>query len=350
MTATLPVSVDELPMSLADHLDGSYLDLDRRPLLAVLDTSCVRTGLHFQIKNGSPPKSVTSARDGLVRLYMEYDTLVETGKRLPRFARQFGVSVAELTRVLNEDWLPHINVVSIPPSWREIDSRALAVRKRDADDYPAAALAALLSPCILLTRNVKDFGALGVGALSQGVSGVVAAAKVEDGQARVRAVALIPALPIQAAGATVKWALQRFGSATWLAIGLLVAGGVYLYLDQAPERRERIKKVAAGIGTHLLEQYAAATAEVRQARAELVACLVPEPVYRSPASAMLRELALSYESLSAQQLAELIKPELRPAVADLRAQLRANDKTLFAQVRRGGFVLGRRYELPYLEM
>jgi hypothetical protein len=54
---------------------------------------------------------------------------------------------------------------------------------------------------------------------------------------------------------------------------------------------------------------------------------------------------MTQESLSAQQLAELIDPSVRPSVADLRACLRAKDKTLFTQVRRGGFALGRHYKL-----
>jgi hypothetical protein len=40
--------------------------------------------------------SVRSARDRSLRLFMEYDTLTETGERLLRFADQLGVSVAHL--------------------------------------------------------------------------------------------------------------------------------------------------------------------------------------------------------------------------------------------------------------
>ena len=47
-----------------------------------------------------------------------------------------------------------------------------------------------------------------------------------------------------------------------------------------------------------------------------------------------------------RELADLLDASPRPSVADLRAYLRANDKTLFAQVRRGGFVLGRHCKLP----
>lgn len=105
-----------------------------RPLPAVLDTACVRTGLHYQLRNGTPPASVTTARDGKIRLFMELETLAETLSHLPRFAEQFGVTVADLRRMLAEDWLPHIQVVKLPLSLRKLDPRAADVRDKDADD------------------------------------------------------------------------------------------------------------------------------------------------------------------------------------------------------------------------
>jgi hypothetical protein len=78
----------------------------------------------------------------------------------------------------------------------------------------------------------------------------------------------------------------------------------------------------------------------------LRASVVPRPEQRTPVSAILRELAASTESLSAQQLADLLDPSVRRPVADLRAFLRAHDVTVFDQVRRGGFVLGSHYHLP----
>jgi hypothetical protein len=122
------------------------------------------------------------------------------------------------------------------------------------------------------------------------------------------------------------------------------AGGIYWYRQQPPERRERIKEAAAGIGTHLMDQYAA-TGEVQQARLKLRACLVPKPEQRSVASAIMRELAVAPESLFAQQLADLLDASMRPRVANLRAYFRGND-ALFAQARHGGFELGRHYRLP----
>jgi hypothetical protein len=107
MTPTRTLSPEELAALLGDCADGSYFDLDRRPLPAVLDTDCVRSGLGHQLRYRCPPRSVMTARDGSVRLFMEYDTLVETSERLPRFADQLGVPTTELKRVLNKDWLPH---------------------------------------------------------------------------------------------------------------------------------------------------------------------------------------------------------------------------------------------------
>jgi hypothetical protein len=182
------MSSEELADLLASSYshDGRFVDLGRGPLLAVPDTSNVRTGLHHQLTHGSPPASITTARDGSMRVFMEYETLIETQRKLPRFAGQFGVPAAELTHILNE-WLPYIRVVKLRPSLRELDQRALDVRTFDPDDYPAATLAALLSPCILLTGNYTDFGPLGVQSEKQGVEAVVAGIAVKIGESRFQA-------------------------------------------------------------------------------------------------------------------------------------------------------------------
>jgi hypothetical protein len=346
VTTTRVLSEEELAALLADAADPDWPILGRRPLPAVLDTDFVQTGLHYQLSKGTPPRSVTTAQQGLLRLLMEYDTLAETGGKLPKFAAQLGVTAADLRRVLNEDWLPHIDVVKLPDSLRAADPRAVEVHDRDPGDYPAAALAALLSPCLLLTHNYKHFGALGVLTHKQSVDGVMAVVAINVGEMQVHAVVMLPALPARAAGAAFKWTYDRIGPVTWVIVAVLIGGGIYWYCKQPPERRERIKQVTTEIGGSYLEQYGAAAQITYQGRQLLRACLVPRPEQRSTASAILRELALSSESLSAQQLAELLDPPVRPSVTDLRAWLRYYDGTLVRQVRRGGFALGAHYELP----
>lgn len=333
------------PDELADLLARSYpiegwSDLGSRPLLAVLDTSCVRTGLRHQLQNHSSPLSLSTARDGSVRLFIEYETLAETGRKLPKFAKDLGVSAVELARLFDEEWLPYITVVRLPAELRQVDQRAAEVCALDPDDYPAAALAAMLSPCVLLTHNFKDFGPLGMRSWSQGPDAILAGIDLHVGQLHLNAVVMVPAAPVVALGAAVKWASEKIGPWVWLILCLVVIGGILLYKKQPQERRETIKKAVGEAGGFFLKETTRAAAEVSIARAQLHACLVPPPGDRTWHSAMLRELAMSDESLSAQQLAELLDESVRPPVASLRAFLRANDNTLFYQVRRGGFVLG----------
>lgn len=339
------------PEELADLLARFYsypgwFELSRGPLLAVLDTSCVRTGLHYQLRNGTPPASITTAQDSSIRLLMEYDTLVETNQKLPKFAKGLGVSTDELRRILNEDWLPYITVVRLPPELRQADERALAVRACDPDDYPAAALAAVLSPCILLTHNYTDFGALGVRTESQGVDGILAGINLRVGQMHLNVLVLVPVAPVRAAIGGTKWVYQKVGPYAWLILGGLVLLGILIYSRQPPERRERIKQSAIAFGKFMLDEATKASAEVAVARTQLTACVVPGPPSRTPEIAAVRALAAAEESLSAQQLAELLDESVRPPVAQLRAYLRANNETMVYEVRRGGFVLGsQRYKI-----
>ena len=348
MTAERVLTEEELAALLADAEEVSQLGLYRGPLPAVLDTDFVRTGLHHQLSNGTPPRSVRTARDGSLRLFMEYDTLTETRRKLPTFATQLGAPETDLRRILNQDWLPNIDVVKLPGLLRDADPRANRVRDLDPGDFPAAALAALLSPCLLLTHNYKHFGPLGVHTRTQGRDGVMAVVAINIGEMQVRAIVLIPASPVIAVGAAAKSAADRMGPVVWwiLAVlaGLAIGGGIWWYRKQPQERRDEIKHVAGEIGSHLMEEFSTAADGVGQARLRLRACVVPRPEPRSTTSAVLRELALSAESLSAQQLAELLDPQLRPPVADLRAWLREHDGTVFKQVRRGGFVLGSHYQ------
>jgi hypothetical protein len=213
------------------------------------------------------------------------------------------VPTNELVRTPNEDWLLYVKVVQLPSGLRQLDPRALAVRERDADDYPSAALAALLSPCVLITHD-RDFAALGVMTSNQGVEAIAAAVNLHVGQMHVRGIAMVPATPIVAVGATAKWAADRYGPVTWFILGGLLAGGIWYYFRQPVERRERLKEVAGKIGTTLLDEMTRAQGEVNRAQAQLRVGLVPRPDTRTAISAVLREMALSSDSLSAQQIVD----------------------------------------------
>ena len=83
MTADRVLSQEELAALIDEAMDPGWIGLDDRPLPAVLDTDFIRTGLHYQLSNGIPPRSVRTAREGSLRLFMEYDTLTETRSGCP---------------------------------------------------------------------------------------------------------------------------------------------------------------------------------------------------------------------------------------------------------------------------
>ena len=247
-------------------------ELGSGPIPAVLDTSCVRTGLHSQLVSGRPPACIAAVRSGATRMFMAQETLFETWELLPRFADQLDVPTATLHRHFAEEWLPWVSIVSLPDDVRELDGRAVEVRGLDPDDYPAAALAALLSPCILLTHNHKHFRPLGITVYGEGVDAVIATLDLRAGETRIQANVMMPVMPVLVLRAGTKWAADRIGPAAWLVLGLLLRGGWELYRCQPSERKERLKGVAATTGQFLLEDCGSAMACVHKAQVQLSAC------------------------------------------------------------------------------
>jgi hypothetical protein len=217
------------------------------------------------------------------------------------------------------------------------------IRLDDKDDFPAAPLATLLSLCPMLTHNYKHFGALSVRNHSQDADGVMA---VLGRQHR----------PDPAAGRhhdprTPAPSRHGLGHGEDRPVGLVIlgvvvaAGGIYWYNKQPTERRGQIKTTAGQSPPTRCRKHGKAADGVHQARLQLRVCIVPKPEHRTPTSEILRELALSPESLPAARLADLLHPSGRHSLAEIRAFPRANDSGLFIQVRRGGFMLGSRYQL-----
>ena len=101
MDSGVSVSTIDGYSSFVPRLDADQLrmirtmtELKEGPIPTVLDTSCVRTGLQYQLANGRLPVSIDAARSGRTRLFMELDTLNETWERLPRFAEQLNVPIS----------------------------------------------------------------------------------------------------------------------------------------------------------------------------------------------------------------------------------------------------------------
>jgi hypothetical protein len=247
--------------------------------------------------------------------------------------------------MFGNDWLPHISVVSLPESVRCLDHRAIAVGDLDFGDYPAAALAALLSPCILLTGNHHHFAPLGISYSRQFSDALIAAIDLRAGEYQIQGIIMVPAAPVYAAGAATKWAYGKVGPVALLLLAAVIVSGVFLYRRQPTERREAIRIVAGRFGEGFMEQYAEAQRAVNSAQNQLFACLVPPPDKRSIPSAVLRLLATACDSMSAEQISEGLPAEVQPSVDTLRRWMQVNKPLLFSEARRGSFRLGNRYSI-----
>jgi hypothetical protein len=334
------------------HVDPDYLrraailaEVGRGPIPSVLDTSYVRTGLEAQLRSGRPPRTILAGQEGRTRIFMEKETLDESWDRMNRFSNQLAVPVGRLRRMFGEHWLPHIKIVSLPDNVRCLDERALRVQDLDPDDYPAAALATMLSPCILLSGDYHHFSPLGVAYSRQGVDAVFAAIQVRVGERQLEAVAMVPAAPAYAIGAGTKWAYEKIGPLALVIVAGIVVGMIALYRRQPDDRRRAIREVASTAGNLLLEQYAQAQGVVAQAENRLSVCLVPPPEKRSVPSAVLRMLATADDSMSAKQLYDQLPAEVQPPLVPLRHWLHNNKPFFFSEARRGSFRLGTRYSI-----
>jgi hypothetical protein len=328
---------------LGDSFADSVYDMSA-PMLAVVDTCFVRTGLKTQLSNGKAPPSLLAMQTGSVRAFMEGDTLREVFAHFPKFATQMSVPESKLRELFKTEWLPFIRIVELPGHLRELDERSLAVQQNDKDDYAAGSLAAVLSPCIIMTHD-KDFEPLGFQNYGQAIVAIFLVDDVREGDAQLRAAVMIPTLPLIALGTGAKHAYDRYGPIALTFLALLVGAGVFAYSRQPDERKKLIRTGAGLVGRSLLEIYGETAAESRRIRHALARTLVPPAKDPHPFVSVLRTLATTPTSLSAQQLHDLLSPRYSFKVAELRAYLHENKSTLFFEERHGGFTLGLPYEV-----
>lgn len=121
----------------------------------------------------------------------------------------------------------------------------------------------------------------------------------------------------------------------------MAAGGIYVYKQQSQERKDTIWKVAHGVGGILLDEFTEEMAKINRARSLLGSYTVPPPEGRSAIAIVLRELAFSLDSMSAEQLYNTLDSSVWPSVTRLRQFLHAHKDDVFLEARRGSFVLGR---------
>ncbi|MGH2627373.1 MAG: hypothetical protein ACRDHY_12065, partial [Anaerolineales bacterium] len=214
---------------------------------------------------------------------------------------------------------------------------------RDPTDRPAATLATLLAPCLLLATD-RDFESLvpvepwRPGEPPSPVIGVRATLVLNDAMLHVNATVMVPVLPVAGAIGGVRWLGGRLSVSPWLLAAAIVGGGAFLYRRLDPQRRAAARRVLADVRTTVLEELVRAQAEQQTALCALERRVVPYLGPRSIEAVVLRELAVAGEALSAQGLWGRLHPTTRPGVTTVRELLRGHPATALAG--RGVWTLG----------
>jgi|GEM_PF-3386862 len=296
------------------------------PYLFVLDTEFFFSAFQSQLKRGGAPKSLQVAMRGVIRLFIASDTFFELlDKKLPDFADKLGTTVPVLERFLMM-WLDWLTLVDLPSDYS--DPRVKQLAERDASDVPAATLACLLAPCVLLTNDF-DFESLieDLESLSH-VLIVKAAVQLDNASGELRMVATVPTLPVAATVGGTRWVANRIGASPWVVGGVLMLTvallGIWAYRRMDDDDKTALRQFGTEVGTRYLEEVNDIQTRVSDARQTLTKRTVLPLATRNREQVVLRELAMADEALSAQRLWERLDPEARPGVHKVREILRTH--------------------------
>jgi len=261
--------------------------------VVVVDTNVLLRSVCYVAAHGTPSLLGQLALTGRAPLFIAPHVLGEFEERLPRVAGQQRVSPDAARQALADHLVPHLRVVEMTVS-DHLRPEIAAVRRihgdprvpsksrldGDPDDLPTAALAALLSPSLIVSAD-GVFARLGLAAVGDWIPIALEVLHVAGYEASFAdAVLLIDGLGrLVAAAGRQAWQVVTTHPRMSIAAGALLAALSATGRLPGPPNLKDLQRLGRS-GVPLIEQLAAAADRHQRSRSELL--LVENPPWRKP--------------------------------------------------------------------
>lgn len=241
-----------------------------------------------------------------VVLFAAAEVRDEAVRHLPDVAERRAVSLEQVRAVWNELIVPTVRFVALRDGAVD-DPRVEEVRNLDPPDAHSAALTALLAPAVLATDNRKHFRPFGLPGVNEVKTDAIAIDLFALGQfgLGVKGTMLFPALTGAVTFDGSKKVVAKLGGDVAALIGLVILGGVVLFLasDRGRDLRARLGEVARDLGPPLAELMERTTAA-----GDRVAAFAVEPVGEANALAVIaRRLAIGQSVMTTRDVADALR-------------------------------------------
>ncbi len=231
---------------------------DLLPLPIVVDADVLHRNVDYCLRTGWMPRLLDSASHGYtlltgVVLFATARVKEELERQLDEIAIRRGVPREDVVRVWNETFLPRIRFVEIHETAVE-DPRVGQVRALHDADAPTAALAVMLSPCVVLTDNRRHFAPLGIPDTHTDRI-AVHARELSRYYGSANAMTMVPVLTGSMAIEGSKKVISTVGRDASILIALLLIGAAVVIWRSEPggQIRASAKKLAREVGPPLAQ-------------------------------------------------------------------------------------------------
>jgi hypothetical protein len=231
---------------------------DVLPLPIVVDADVLHRNIDYCLRTGWTPRLIDSASHGYtlltgVVLFATARVQEEIERQLDEIAIRREVPREDVAHVWNETFLPRIRFVEIQDG-AVADPRVEQVRALHEADAPTAALAVMLSPCVVLTDNRKHFAPLGIPDI-QTDRIAVDARELSRYYGSANAMTIVPTLTGAMAIEGSKKMISTIGRDASILIALLLIGAAVVIWRSEPggQIRASAKKLAREVGPSLAQ-------------------------------------------------------------------------------------------------